>query len=89
MEPDAEDAEALALLREVAGLLEAAPPPALAGERGRQALATLQELTPMLPELAPGLGATGMPWHSPPAVSDAAVFDHRTPYRKFVQLALW
>ena len=59
MEPDAEDAEALALLREVAGLLEAAPAPVLAGERGRQALATLQELTPMLPELAPGLGATG------------------------------
>lgn len=67
MEPDAEDAEALALLREVAGLLEAAPAPVLAGERGRQALATLQELTPMLPELAPGLGATGMRRRAPPA----------------------
>ncbi|KAK9843545.1 hypothetical protein WJX81_008125 [Elliptochloris bilobata] len=59
VEPDAEDAEALALLREVAALLDAAPAPAMAGERGRQALATLQELAPMLPELAPGLGHTG------------------------------
>lgn len=60
MEPDEEDAEALALLREVAALLEAAPPPALGGSsRGRAALDALQELAPMLPELAPGLGYTG------------------------------
>ncbi len=59
MEPDAEDAEALALLREVAALLDGAPQPALAGEQGRAALAALQELAPLLPELAPGLGATG------------------------------
>jgi hypothetical protein len=68
VEPDAEDAEALALLREVAALLDGAPPPALAGEQGRAALAALQELAPLLPELAPGLGATGARRAGPSAV---------------------
>ncbi len=59
MAPTEEDEEALATARGVAELLAASPIQALDGRSSRQIQQALTEIQPLVPELLPGVIATG------------------------------